>query len=290
MLALPNLRHYGRLIRIERPIGTYLLLWPTLWALWIASKGFPDIRLLFIFVLGTFIMRSAGCAINDIADRNIDVHVERTRDRPLAAGDITLREALAVFGLLMVVAFILVLQLNRLTVLLSIAAAMLAASYPFMKRFHHLPQAYLGVAFSFSILMAFTAVTNQLPPPKAWFLFAANLLWTTGYDTMYGMCDREDDLKIGVKSTAILFGDYDRFWVGVLQLATLVLLGIVGKLSELGVWFWLSLIIASGLFTYQQYLIRDRDRQLSLQAFLNNNRVGMTIFVGIFLDYATRQL
>lgn len=279
------MHHYGRLIRIERPIGSYLLLWPTLWALWIASEGMPDLKLLVIFVLGVFIMRSAGCAVNDIADRNIDAHVERTRDRPLAAGSITLREALAVFSLLVLLAFVLVLQLNLLTILFSVAAAILAASYPFMKRYHSLPQAYLGLAFSSAIPMAFTAVTNQLPPPGAWLLFAANLLWTTAYDTMYGMCDREDDLKLGMKSTAILFGDYDKLWVGVLQLGTLLLLSIVGQLNDLGLWFWLSLLVASGFFVYQQYLIRDRDRLLSFRAFLNNNWVGLTIFIGIFLDY-----
>ncbi|CAA6821573.1 MAG: 4-hydroxybenzoate polyprenyltransferase (EC [uncultured Thiotrichaceae bacterium] len=287
MLVLSNLHHYGRLIRIERPIGSYLVLWPTLWALWIASEGLPDVKLLIIFVLGVFIMRSAGCAINDIADRNIDAHVERTRDRPIAAGNITLSEALAVFGVLLLLAFVLVLQLNLLTILFSVGAAALAASYPFMKRYHHLPQAYLGVAFSSAILMAFTAVTNQFPPPGAWLLFTANLLWTTGYDTLYGMCDREDDLKIGVKSTAILFGDYDRLWVSILQISTLVLLSIVGKLNALGIWFWLSLLLAAGLFAYQQYLIRDRDRLLSLKAFLNNNWVGMIIFIGIFLNYTT---
>lgn len=287
MLVMSNLQHYGRLIRIERPIGSYLLLWPTLWALWIASGGIPDIKLLIIFTLGVFIMRSAGCAINDIADRHIDTHVERTRDRPLASGKITLREALAVFALLIVVALILVLQLNLLTIFLSFFALLLAASYPFMKRHHNLPQVYLGMAFSAAIPMAFTAVTNEFPPLSAWLLFAANLIWTTGYDTMYGMCDREDDLKIGVKSTAILFGDYDRLWVGILQLGTLLILSIVGQLNGLGIWFWLSLLIAGGFFIYQQYLIRDRDRWLSLRAFLNNNWVGLSIFIGIFLHYAT---
>lgn len=286
MLVLANLHHYGRLIRIERPIGSYLLLWPTLWALWIASEGIPDGKLLVIFVLGVFVMRSAGCAINDIADRKIDAHVERTRDRPLASGSISLREALAVFGLLLLLAFVLVLQLNQLTILFSVAAAALAASYPFMKRYHQLPQAYLGIAFSSAILMAFTAVTHQFPPLVAWLLFAANLLWTTGYDTMYGMCDRDDDLKIGMKSTAILFGRYDRLWVGILQTSTLILLSIAGQLMGLGAWFWLSLLIAAGLFGYQQWLIRDRDRLLSLQAFLNNHWVGMVIFIGIFLHYA----
>ncbi|PIE01355.1 MAG: 4-hydroxybenzoate octaprenyltransferase [Thiothrix nivea] len=288
MLVLTHLPYYGRLIRIERPIGSYLLLWPTLWALWIASAGIPDIKLLIIFTLGVFIMRSAGCAINDIADRHIDAHVERTRDRPLASGLITLREAIAVFVILILVAWILVLQLNLLTIAFSLAAMLLAASYPFMKRYHHLPQVYLGMAFSTAIPMAFTAVTNTLPPLSAWLLFIANLLWTTGYDTMYGMCDREDDLKIGVKSTAILFGNYDRLWVGILQLGTLLMLSIVGQLNELGICFWLSLLVAAGFFIYQQYLIRNRDRWLSLRAFLNNNWVGMTLFVGIGLDYALR--
>lgn len=288
MLVLANLPHYGRLIRIERPIGSYLLLWPTLWALWIASTGLPDIKLLIIFALGVFIMRSAGCAINDIADRHIDTHVERTRDRPLASGLITLREAITVFAVLVLAALILVVQLNMLTIIFSFAALLLAASYPFMKRYHHLPQVYLGMAFSTAIPMAFTAVTNELPPLSAWLLFAANLLWTTGYDTLYGMCDREDDLKIGVKSTAILFGNYDRLWVGVLQLSTLLILSIVGQLNALGIWFWLSLLVAAGFFLYQQYLIRERDRWLSLRAFLNNNWVGMLIFIGIALDYALR--
>lgn len=286
MLVMSNLPHYGRLIRIERPIGSYLLLWPTLWALWLAAAGVPDLKLILIFTAGVFIMRSAGCAINDIADRHIDAHVERTRDRPLAAGAITLREALAVFALLTGVALLLVLQLNWLTILFSLSALGLAASYPFMKRYHNLPQVYLGIAFSAAIPMAFTAVTNEFPPASAWLLFTANLLWTTGYDTMYGMCDREDDLKIGVKSTAILFGDYDRLWVGLLQLGTLLVLSMVGKLNDLGIWFWLSLLISGGFFIYQQYLIRDRDRWLSLRAFQNNNWVGMIIFVGIFLHYA----
>ncbi|MEZ5536471.1 MAG: 4-hydroxybenzoate octaprenyltransferase [Thiolinea sp.] len=288
MLAVSNLPHYRRLVRLDRPIGSYLLLWPTLWALWIASGGMPDIKLLVIFTLGVFVMRSAGCAINDIADRHIDGHVERTRDRPLASGVITLREALTVFGLLIGFALLLVLQLNLLTIMFSVLAMILAASYPFMKRYHNLPQVYLGAAFSAGIPMAFTAVSNEFPPLTAWLLLAANLLWTTGYDTMYGMCDREDDLKIGVKSTAILFGDYDRLWVGVLQLSTLVVLSIIGQLNNLGLWFWLSLLAAGGFFMYQQYLIRHRDRWLSLRAFLNNNWVGMVIFIGILLDYVLR--
>ncbi len=285
-MLLERLKNYGRLIRFERPIGTLLLLWPTYWALWIAAQGFPGWKLLIIFSLGTFLMRSAGCAINDIADRRVDAHVERTKLRPLATGVISVKEALAVFGGLVFVAFILVLQLNNLTILFSGVAVLLAATYPFMKRYHHWPQVYLGLAFAWGIPMAFTAINNQAPPLVAWLLLAANVAWTTAYDTMYAMCDREDDLKIGVKSTAIIFGKYDRLIVGCLQLATLVLLAWVAYLAQLGLWFWLSLIIAAGFFVYQQYLIRNRDRWLSLRAFLNNNWVGLVVFIGITLSYS----
>ncbi len=285
-MLLERLKNYGRLIRFERPIGTLLLLWPTYWALWIAAQGFPGWKLLIIFSLGTFLMRSAGCAINDIADRRVDGHVERTKLRPLATGVISVKEALAVFGGLVFVAFILVLQLNNLTILFSGVAVLLAATYPFMKRYHHWPQVYLGLAFAWGIPMAFTAINNQMPPLVAWLLLAANIAWTTAYDTMYAMCDREDDVKIGVKSTAIIFGKYDRLIVGCLQLATLVLLAWVAYLAQLGLWFWLSLIIAAGFFVYQQYLIRNRDRWLSLRAFLNNNWVGLVVFIGITLSYS----
>ena len=285
-MLLERLKNYGRLIRFERPIGTLLLLWPTYWALWIAAQGFPGWKLLIIFSLGTFLMRSAGCAINDIADRRVDAHVERTKLRPLATGVISVKEALAVFGGLVFVAFILVLQLNNLTILFSGVAVLLAATYPFMKRYHHWPQVYLGLAFAWGIPMAFTAINNQAPPLVAWLLLAANVAWTTAYDTMYAMCDREDDLKIGVKSTAIIFGKYDRLIVGCLQLATLVLLAWVAYLAQLGLWFWLSLIIAAGFCVYQQYLIRTRDRWLSLRAFLNNNWVGLVVFIGITLSYS----
>ncbi|MFZ1570249.1 MAG: 4-hydroxybenzoate octaprenyltransferase [Thiolinea sp.] len=285
-MLLERLKHYGRLIRFERPIGTLLLLWPTYWALWVAAQGFPGWKLLIIFSLGTFLMRSAGCAINDIADRKVDGHVERTKLRPLATGVISVKEALAVFGGLVFVAFILVLQLNNLTILFSGVAVLLAATYPFMKRYHHWPQVYLGLAFAWGIPMAFTAINNQAPPLVAWLLLAANVAWTTAYDTMYAMCDREDDVKIGVKSTAIIFGKHDRLIVGCLQLATLVLLAWVAYLAQLGPWFWLSLIIAAGFFVYQQYLIRNRDRWLSLRAFLNNNWVGLVVFIGIVLSYS----
>lgn len=280
-----RLKHYGRLIRFERPIGTLLLLWPTYWALWLAAEGFPGWKLLIIFSLGTFLMRSAGCAINDIADRKVDGHVERTKLRPLAMGLISVKEALGVFGVLVGLAFLLVLQLNALTIGFSFIAVLLAATYPFMKRYHHWPQVYLGIAFAWGIPMAFTAIQNQFPPLIAWVLLAANVAWTTAYDTMYAMCDREDDLKIGVKSTAIIFGEYDRLIVGLLQVASLALLVWVGWLADLNFVFWLSLLVAAGFFVYQQYLIRHRDRWLSLRAFLNNNWVGLSLFIGIALSY-----
>lgn len=285
-----RLQHYGRLIRFERPIGTLLLLWPTFWALWIASEGVPAWPYILIFGLGVFVMRSAGCAINDIADRNVDGHVERTKNRPLATGAITVQEAVAVFAVLLLLALLLVLQLNQRAILLSLVAVALAASYPFMKRYHHWPQVHLGAAFAMATPMAFTAVTGEWPSLVAWLLFAANLVWTTAYDTLYAMCDREDDVKIGVKSTAILFGAYDRIVVAVLQGLTLLLLSMVGVLAQMGIIFWLSLMAAAALFSYQQYLIRERERWASLRAFLNNNWVGLVIFVGIAVDYALRSV
>lgn len=281
-----RLKHYSRLIRFERPIGTLLLLWPTYWALWIAAQGFPGWKLLIIFSLGTFLMRSAGCAINDIADRKVDGHVERTKLRPLATGAVSVKEALGVFGGLLFLALLLVLQLNALTMGFALIAVILAATYPFMKRYHHWPQVYLGVAFAWGIPMAFTAVQNQFPPLVAWVLLVANVAWTTAYDTMYAMCDREDDLKIGVKSTAIIFGEHDRLMVGILQIASLVLLVWAGCLADLNLGFWLSLVVAAGFFVYQQYLIRNRDRWLSLRAFLNNNWVGLVLFIGIVFSYS----
>jgi 4-hydroxybenzoate polyprenyltransferase len=284
---MEKLRHYAHLIRLDRPIGIYLLLWPTLWALWIAAEGVPDFGILVVFIAGVVLMRSAGCAINDYADRDVDPHVERTKTRPLAAGHITSREALGVFSALALLAFLLELSLNTLTIALSLVAVLLAMTYPFMKRFHHLPQVHLGAAFSWAIPMAFTAVTGEMPPLVAWLLFAAALLWTTAYDTMYAMCDREDDLKIGVKSSAILFGEYDRLIVGILQLATLALLLTVGILAGRGAWYWLGLLVASGFAIYQQWLIRLREPLPSLRAFLNNHWLGMAVFVGLAIDYAT---
>lgn len=283
---MEKLRHYAKLVRLDRPIGIYLLLWPTLWALWIAAQGIPDITILFVFVAGVVLMRSAGCAINDYADRDFDPHVARTKSRPLATGDISPKEALGVFAVLALAAFLLALQLNGLTIALSVVAVLLATTYPFMKRFHHLPQVHLGAAFSWAIPMAFTAVRGEMPPLSAWLLFSAALLWTTAYDTMYAMCDRDDDLKIGVKSTAILFGQHDRLIIAVLQALTLLLLGIVGLLNGLGGWYWLGLLAAAGFSAYQQWLIRHREPLPSLRAFLNNHWLGMVVFVGLALDYA----
>lgn len=281
-----KLQYYIQLTRLNKPIGIYLLLWPTWWALWIAADGFPPLPVFIIFTLGVILMRSAGCAINDYADRDFDGHVQRTKQRPLAAGLISPKEALAVFAALSLVALLLALPLNTLTLKFSVIALLLAASYPFMKRFHHLPQLHLGAAFSWAIPMAFTAITNQFPPLAAWLLFCANLLWTVAYDTQYAMVDREDDLKIGVKSTAILFGQQDRLIIGLLQLFTLLLLIAVATLEQLTFWYYMALVLALLLFAYQQTLIRQRTPQLCFKAFLNNHWVGLIIFLGIFLNYA----
>ena len=276
---------YGELIRFNRPIGTYLLLWPTLWGLWFAAKGFPSLKLFIIFSIGVFLMRSAGCAINDYADRDFDKHVARTKNRPLTSGKISDKEALAVFGVILLLAFILVLQLNLNTILFSFVAVFLAATYPFMKRFHHFPQVHLGAAFAWAIPMAFMATTNAMPPVEAWLLFIASLLWTTAYDTQYGMVDIEDDIKKGMKSTAILFGKYDTFIIGALQLVTLILITIVGIITARGIFFYLSIFIAVGFIYYQQNLIKDREPTKCLQAFLHNNYLGMTLFIGIAMDF-----
>lgn len=285
---MQRLKYYAQLVRLDRPIGIYLLLWPTLWALWIASEGRPSLSLVIIFVLGVVLMRSAGCAINDYADRDIDPHVERTRNRPLAAGNISAKEALTVCLVLCLTAFVLVLQLNTKTIILSLGAVLLALTYPFMKRIHSLPQAHLGAAFAWGIPMAFTAMTNEWPPLVAWVLFVASLCWTVAYDTMYAMSDREDDLKIGVKSSAIFFGKHDKLIIGILQVLTLALLVWVGQLAYLGALYYLGLIIAAGFALYEQYLIKDRDRVLCFKAFLNNNGFGLAVFVGICLDYLIR--
>jgi len=280
-----KLKLYAELVRLNRPIGIYLLLWPTLWGLWFASNSFPNTKLLIIFSLGVVFMRSAGCAINDYADRDIDLHVARTKERPLTSGKITANEALGVFAALAFASFLLVLQLNSNTILLSIVAVILAASYPFTKRYHYFPQVHLGAAFAWAIPMAYTAITETAPTLDAWLLFIAALLWTTAYDTQYGMVDREDDLKIGVKSTAILFGKHDTFIIGALQLIALMLLTIVGMMNDRGWAFYSSILIAVGFILYQQLLTQEKEPAKCLQAFLNNNWLGMTIFIGIAIDY-----
>lgn len=275
---------YLALIRFDRPIGTYLLLWPTLWALWIAAEGTPDFKLLIIFTLGTFLMRSAGCAINDYADRLIDGQVKRTANRPIATGKISPKSALLFSAALCCVAFLLVLFTNQKTVLLSFAGAALAACYPFMKRHTHLPQVVLGAAFSWGIPMAFAAQQNALPP-TLWLIYLAVVLWTTAYDTFYAMVDRDDDMAIGVKSTAILFGEKDRLMTALLQTIMMVMMMVVGNQFNLGPWYFAGLAGAAVLLAYQQYLIRHRDRDACLKAFLNNHWVGAIIFAGIFLHY-----
>ncbi|BCX82411.1 4-hydroxybenzoate polyprenyltransferase [Methylomarinovum caldicuralii] len=279
-----RLRQYAYLMRLHRPIGIFLLLWPALWALWIAGNGRPDPVIVAIFILGVVLMRSAGCVINDYADRRFDPHVRRTRDRPLAAGRVTPREALILFAVLCGLAFVLVLFLNRLTIALAFVAAFLAASYPFMKRYTHLPQAYLGLAFGWAVPMAFAAQTGAVPA-VAWWLLLATLLWALAYDTMYAIVDREDDLRIGVKSTAILFGRHDRLIIGLIQLAMLAVLAWVGRLVGLGGWYWAGLVAAAGFMAYQQWLIREHDPGRCFQAFLNNNWLGAVVFLGILLDY-----
>lgn len=279
-----NIPHYLTLIRFDRPIGTYLLLWPTLWALWLAAEGVPDIKLLVIFSVGTFLMRSAGCIVNDYADRKLDGRIKRTKDRPLATGLISAKEALIFCGLLCIAAFILVLFTNTKTILLSVVALILAASYPFMKRYTYYPQLVLGAAFSWGIPMAFAAQRNELPS-ELWLVYVAVLLWTVAYDTFYAMIDRDDDIKVGIKSTAILFGDNDRKITAVIQGVVILIMLLVGSQFSLSYWYYGSVVGAAGLFIYQQYLIRDRDRDECLKAFLHNHWVGAMIFSGIFLHY-----
>lgn len=276
---------YISLMRVNRPIGILLLLWPTLWALWLAAEGWPRWDLLIIFTLGVISMRSAGCVINDFADRKIDGSVKRTRDRPLATGTVSTREVWGLFAGLCLFSLVLVLLTNKLTVWLSVGGLLLACCYPFMKRYTHLPQVVLGAAFAWSVPMAFAAQAGSLSQ-ELWLVYLAVVLWTVVYDTFYAMVDRDDDLRIGVKSTAILFGDQDRFITGFLQALTVYTLVLVGQRFELGVIYYTSLGVASGLFIYQQYLIRYRERDACFKAFLNNNWVGLAIFIGIVLDLA----
>jgi 4-hydroxybenzoate polyprenyltransferase len=281
---LSGLHDYVQLMRLDKPIGIWLLLWPTLWAVWIASRGKPHAQIFMIFVVGTVLMRCAGCAINDYADRSFDPNVERTKSRPLAAGRISTLEALVLFTVLSLCALVLALQLNRFTLLLAIGGAFLAVSYPFIKRFLSVPQMYLGVTFGWGIPMAFAAQLEHVPR-VAWLLLLANVLWVTVYDTMYAMVDRDDDLKIGVRSTAILFGDSDRHIIAVLQIMTLASLYLVGGIVHAGIWYNGGLLAGALFFIYQLWLIRGRDRAACFHAFLNNNYFGMTVFIGILLEY-----
>ena len=289
--ALPG-RHRGRareylvLMRMDRPVGALLLLWPTWWALWFAAGDFPPPGLLLVFTLGVFVMRSAGCVINDYADHGwLDAKVERTRGRPMAAGRVGKREALLLFGALLALAFVLVLFTNALTIKLSFVGAALAAIYPFTKRVTHLAQVVLGAAFGWSIPMAFAAVTGSLPP-LCWLLFLANVLFSTVYDTEYAMVDRDDDLRVGAKSTAILFGDADRVIIGVLMATFLFAMLLAGTRASLGWPYFTGLAAAAGLFVWQLWLIRDRSREHCFQAFRNNNRVGLVLWLGLVLALA----
>lgn len=270
--------------RMDKPIGTYLLLWPTYWALWIATEGYPSFHLLLVFSLGVFVMRSAGCVINDFADRKVDGKVKRTNARPLVSGMMSVPEALLLFFSLIAVALALVLTLSTYTIMLSFIAVALAISYPFMKRYTNLPQVVLGMAFSWGMIMAFAEGMGKVPL-VAWLLFLANLTWTVAYDTMYAMVDRDDDLEIGVKSTAILFGENDKRIIGFLQLFSLGLLWTVGELMAFGWPYQLTLVIAAAFFCYQQMLIVNRDRDACFKAFLNNHWVGLIIFLGLFIEY-----
>ena len=279
-----RLRDYASLMRLDKPIGIFLLLWPTLWALLIASAGNPDPKVLLIFVAGVVLMRSAGCVINDYADRDFDRHVSRTQNRPLTAGRVSTREAKTLFVILCLLALLLVLQLNLLTVGLSVIGVLLAAIYPFMKRLTYLPQVFLGIAFGWSVPMAFAAQTGGVPQ-LAWLMFVATVLWATAYDTLYAMVDREDDRVLGLKSTAILFGDSDRQIIAIIQVMLLACLLMIGQQAELGLIYYLSVLAAAGFAGWQQYLIRFREREACFQAFLNNNWLGAVIFLGILFDY-----
>ena len=279
-----RLYQYALLMRLDRPIGILLLLWPTLWALLIAGEGHPDGLVMFVFVTGVILMRSAGCVINDYADRKIDPYVTRTQERPIASGKVEPKEALKLFAGLCVTAFLLVLLMNKLTIMMSFVGVFLAATYPFMKRYTYLPQPYLGAAFGWAIPMAFAAQTGEVPI-VAWLMFIAVILWATAYDTMYAMVDRKDDLRIGVKSTAILFGDADRIIIGLIQLTLIWVLVLVGRQLEFGLYYYLGVAVATGLAGYQQYLIYKRQPEKCFRAFLNNNWFGIAVFGGIVGQY-----
>jgi 4-hydroxybenzoate polyprenyltransferase len=278
---------YARLVRLDKPIGILLLLWPTLIALWLAADGRPDWRLVVIFTLGTVLMRSAGCAINDYADRDFDKHVKRTAERPLTSGKIASWEAVAVAAALALVSFALILPLNTLTKQLSVAAVVIAASYPYFKRFFAIPQAYLGIAFGFGIPMAFAAVQNHVPP-AAWLLLLANIFWAVAYDTEYAMVDRDDDLKIGIKTSAITFGRFDVAAVMLCYVVSCAIVLVVGWQYGLRFWFLAGMLVAAGCAVYHYRLIRDRDRMRCFAAFRHNNWLGAAVFAGVALDYAFR--
>ncbi len=282
---LTKLKNYATLMRLQKPIGFFLLLWPTLWALWLASSGVPSLKILFIFIAGVLVMRSAGCIINDYADRHFDQYVERTRNRPLATGQVKVKEALLLFFILLCVAFLLVLSLNRLTIELAFVGAALAIIYPFLKRFTHLPQVGLGAAFSWSVIMAFAAVLNTVPA-KAGILFFTALLWPVIYDTLYAMTDRRDDIKLGLQSTAILFGQWDTVIIGLLQMQFLLLLVLIGFLFNLNAYYFFSLSLVAMFFVYQQMLIQKRLPENCFRAFINNHWVGLFIFLGIVASYS----
>ena len=274
---------YARLMRLDKPVGIYLLLWPTLWALFLAADGWPKLDLLLIFTLGVVLMRSAGCVINDYADRNIDKFIERTQYRPITSGEISATNALKIFFGLTSFAFGLVLLTNLLTMQLAVVAALLAILYPFTKRWTHLPQFVLGAAFAMSVPMAFAA-TNNFIPASAWWIFAATIIWTVIYDTMYAMSDREEDIKIGVKSTAILFATYDRLILGLLQIALILVFFKISEIFKMSIFFDISILLASTLMVYHQFLIKNREKTVCFKAFLHNNYIGMVIFIGIALS------
>ena len=278
---------YIRLIRIDKPIGILLLLWPTLAALWLASAGHPPLAMVLIFALGTALMRSAGCAINDYADRDFDRHVKRTAERPLTSGRIAGWEAVMVAAVLALIAFLLILPLNTLTKWLSVAAVFIAASYPYFKRFFALPQAYLGIAFGFGIPMAYAAVLNTVPP-QAWLLLLANIFWALAYDTEYAMVDRDDDLKIGIRTSAITFGRYDVLAVMLCYAISLGMVTAVGLDAGLGGWFVAGMLVAAGIAVYHYTLIRHRERMPCFAAFRHNNWLGAAVFAGIAMDFALR--
>jgi len=283
--AVSQMRNYAKLMRVDKPIGVYLLLWPVLWALWLAGAGHPDQGLFVVFLIGVFVMRSAGCVLNDFADRKIDPYVERTRDRPIASGAVSPVEALILFVALSLVAVGLASMLNRPAQLLAVVAAGLTIVYPFIKRFVSIPQFVLGAAFGWAVPMVFAAQTGGTPQ-LAWLVFAVALVWAVIYDSFYAMVDREDDLKVGVKSTAILFGDVDLFVIAGLQLIMLIGLVLVGVLAQLGFWYYAAVAVAAGLMAYHLWLARDRKPAGCFAAFLHNHFIGLVIFIGIVLHYS----